>query len=85
MASKAKRLRQKLVREGKMDPALKRGSWHGVNPVERKPERPMIEQRRKQEKHRGRQIRGNEFDVFFFSAFTLMKMRIHKNRSTSRI
>lgn len=66
MASKAKRLREKLVREGKMDPSLKRGSWYGVNPVERKPERPEIEKRRKAEKHRGRLIRGNESDAFFY-------------------
>lgn len=65
MASKAKRIRKKLVREGKVDPGLKRGSWLGVNPVERKPERPQIEKRRKEEKHRGRLIRGNEWDVSF--------------------
>lgn len=64
-ASKARRMRDKMVREGKMDPSLKRGSWHGVNPVERKPERPEIEKRRKEQKHRGRLIRGNELDVSF--------------------
>lgn len=66
MASKAKRYREKLVRVGKMDPSLKRGSWNGVNPVERKPERPEIEIRRKEKKHRGRHIRGNELDVHFY-------------------
>ncbi|WP_134682708.1 hypothetical protein [Brevibacillus migulae] len=78
MASKAKRLRQKLVREGKMDPIVMRGSWHGVNPVERKPERPQIEMRRKEEKYRGRLIRKHEWDAFSFSAFPLMKTRIHR-------
>lgn len=66
MASKAKRMRKKMVREGKMDPGLKRGSWNGVNPVERKPERPAIELRRKEEKHRRRLICGNKSDVSFF-------------------
>lgn len=67
-SSKAKRLREKLVREGKMNPSLKRGSWYGVNPAERKPERPEIEKRRKEKKHRGRLVRGNESDVLFFWA-----------------
>ncbi|MGD8191272.1 hypothetical protein ACQCN2_14935 [Brevibacillus ginsengisoli] len=67
MASKAKRFREKLVREGKMDPSLKRGSWNGINPVERKPERPEIEMRRKEAKHRGRLIRGSELDVPFYA------------------
>jgi hypothetical protein len=65
MASKAKRMRQKLVREGKIDPSLKRGSWHGVNPVERRPERPQIEKQRKEAKHKGRLFRGHEGDVPF--------------------
>ena len=66
MASKAKRMRKKMIREGKMDPELKRGSWHGVNPVERRPDRPAIEMRRKEEKHRGRLICENKLDVSFF-------------------
>lgn len=31
--SKAKKARQKLVRQGLMNPDLLRGSWHGINPT----------------------------------------------------
>lgn len=65
MASKAKRYREKLVREGKIDPSVMRGSWHGVHPVERKPDRPEIEKRRKEAKHQGRLTRWNDEDVSF--------------------
>lgn len=34
--SKAKRYREKLVREGKQDVTIKRGTWNGVNPYSKK-------------------------------------------------
>lgn len=34
--SKARKKREHLVRNGKPDPALSRGSWNGVNPLTKK-------------------------------------------------
>lgn len=34
--SKAKRIREHSARQGKLDPTMKRGSWNGVNPIEKK-------------------------------------------------
>ncbi len=33
--SKARKQREQLVRQGKLDPVMGRGSWHGVRPVTR--------------------------------------------------
>ncbi|AOZ93817.1 hypothetical protein [Paenibacillus crassostreae] len=33
--SKAKKIRQKLEKQGKLNPELMRGSWMGVNPIVR--------------------------------------------------
>lgn len=47
--SKPQRMREKMVREGKMDPQILRGSWNGVAPVEKKT--PTVgELRRRQDK-----------------------------------
>ncbi|RSK28154.1 hypothetical protein EJF36_15395 [Bacillus sp. HMF5848] len=34
--SKAKKLRDKQIREGKLDPSDLRGHWNGIKPIERK-------------------------------------------------
>lgn len=51
--SKAKKLREKLEREGRRNPELNRGTWGVLNPIERKPMHPKAEQRRKEAKHKG--------------------------------
>jgi hypothetical protein len=33
--SHARKQREQLVRQGKLDPLMNRGSWHGVRPVTR--------------------------------------------------
>lgn len=50
--TKAKKMRMKLEREGKRNPELSRQTWEGFNPIERKPERPEIERRRKEKKYK---------------------------------
>lgn len=50
--TKAKKMRMKLEREGKRNPELSRGTWGAINPIERKPARPEIEQRRKEKKYK---------------------------------
>jgi hypothetical protein len=49
--SAAKKNRIKLEREGRRNPELNRQTWGGFNPLERKPERPEIEQRRRENKY----------------------------------
>ncbi|MFD0618188.1 hypothetical protein ACFQZR_12000 [Paenibacillus sp. GCM10027629] len=34
-ATKSRKRREKQIREGKYDPANRRGTWHGILPVER--------------------------------------------------
>lgn len=34
--SKARKKRKHLIRNGGLDPAIRRGSWHGVKPVTRR-------------------------------------------------
>ena len=50
--SKAKKMRDKIEREGRRNPDLNRITWEGFNPIERKPARPEIEMRRKEKKYK---------------------------------
>lgn len=50
--TKAKKMRMKMEREGRRNPELNRQTWDGFNPLERKPARPKIEQRRKERKYK---------------------------------
>jgi len=52
--SKAKRLRKKMSREGKLDPSIKRHGWNGVNPVQRvkhHSKRRLIEEAQKRDEY----------------------------------
>jgi hypothetical protein len=44
--SKAKKIRQKLEKQGKINPELMRGSWMGVNPIVQT--MPTLQQKRTQ-------------------------------------
>lgn len=48
--SKAKKIRQKLEKQGKVNPELLRGSWLGVNPTVKI--MPTLQQRRTQLQHK---------------------------------
>jgi hypothetical protein len=63
--SKAKKSREKLVREGRRNPNLGRGSWQGVNPIEKKTPT-FVELKQKQNnKHKKRYQPGSMDDTFY--------------------
>ncbi|WP_424766814.1 hypothetical protein [Paenibacillus sp. sgz302251] len=50
--SKAKKARQKLVRQGQLTPEILRGSWQGVNPTMRRTPNLQEKQAKLNKKHR---------------------------------
>jgi len=52
--TKAKKRRAKLVREGRRDPVLERGSWGSIKPVERKTPTLMELKQKMNTKHKKR-------------------------------
>lgn len=73
--SKAQKAREKCIREGRRNPSLDRGSWHGVNPVEKKTPT-MIEMKQKLiSKHKKRYQSRAMDDTFSFYSF-LHRIRV---------
>jgi hypothetical protein len=64
--SKARKFRDKLEREGKRNPEWNRQTWIGLNPVERKPQRPIIEMRRKEQKYKPNHLHAEDHSVYLF-------------------
>ncbi|OAB34333.1 hypothetical protein PMSD_14625 [Paenibacillus macquariensis subsp. defensor] len=66
-SSKAKKIRQKLEKQGKVNPELLRGSWLGINPLSKVT--PTLQQRRTQlhNKHkRNPALERSGSDSFFY-------------------
>jgi hypothetical protein len=51
--SKARKQREGLTREGRMDPALLRGTWGGIDPTTRRTPTKKELLRRLEQKHKG--------------------------------
>lgn len=66
--SKAKKIRQKLEKQGKVNPELLRGSWLGVNPIIKIT--PTLQQRRTQLQHKHKRNPAHDSsDSFFYVYF----------------
>lgn len=66
--SKAKKIRLKRIREGKRNPEELRGSWRGINPIERRTPTRKERLKRQWNKHRKRWDSLEERDpiVYYF-------------------
>lgn len=54
--SQAQKLRQRNLREGKLDPMMQRLHWHGTNPVTRTTPTRIELQNKQQNKHKSRNL-----------------------------
>lgn len=54
--SQAQKLRQRSIREGKLDPVMNRLSWHGLNPVTKTTPTRLQLQTKQQNKHKLRNL-----------------------------
>lgn len=54
--SQAQKLRQRQIREGKIDPQIQRLHWHGTNPVTRTTPTRIELQYKQQNKHKSRNL-----------------------------
>jgi hypothetical protein len=68
MASKAKRLRKKLEREGRRNPELNRGDWNGIKPVTRKTPTKLEAVRKYERKHKPNYSKFDGRDSAYFIA-----------------
>jgi hypothetical protein len=50
--SRAQKKRRHLIRNGGLDPSLKRGSWNGVKPIVRMTPTRQVRIRRRERKHK---------------------------------
>jgi hypothetical protein len=50
--SKAKKKREKLIREGRMNPEINRGSWNGICPITKKTPTLVEKKRKLENKHK---------------------------------
>ncbi|MBP1962062.1 hypothetical protein [Paenibacillus aceris] len=66
--SQAQKLRQRNVREGKLDPAIHRLHWNGVNPVSKRTPSLKELQAKQQHKHKSRNLNHRHGDDSFFHA-----------------
>ncbi len=66
--TQAQKKRQRNLREGKLDPALNRLHWHGVNPVSKTT--PTLKQllTKQNHKHKSRNLNHSYGDDSFFHA-----------------
>lgn len=60
--SKAKKMREHLVRQGKMDPGVGRLSWGVLDGVTKKPPVPGVVQERKMNKHKNKRFDHGGYD-----------------------
>ncbi|MBO9129215.1 hypothetical protein [Bacillus sp. 165] len=68
MASKAKRHRKKLEREGKLNPKCNRGDWNGIKPVTRTTPTKAEATRKQVRKHKPNFSKYNGGDSAYFIA-----------------
>lgn len=54
--SQAQKLRQRCIREGKLDPVMQRLHWHGTNPVTKTTPTRIELQTKQQNKHKSRNL-----------------------------
>ncbi|BFT71336.1 hypothetical protein [Paenibacillus sp. P36] len=64
--SQAQKLRQRHLREGKLDPAIQRLHWNGVNPVSKKTPSLKELQAKQLHKHKSRNLNHHHGDDSFF-------------------
>jgi len=67
--SKARKIREKAIREGKRDVITSRGSWNGVNPLTRITLTKQETIRKTENKHKKRNLVSNRFDGQDFASF----------------
>lgn len=60
--SKPQKMREKLVREGRLNPEIMRGSWNGVDPLTKKAPTIVELKERKHNKHKSRWNGGKDAD-----------------------
>ncbi|MDR6549376.1 hypothetical protein J2736_000559 [Paenibacillus qinlingensis] len=66
--SQAQKLRQRSLREGKLDPTMNRLHWFGTNPVTKTTPTRIELQARQQNKHKSRNLNHSYGDdSFYFS------------------
>ncbi|MCY9589455.1 hypothetical protein [Paenibacillus chitinolyticus] len=66
--SRARKLRDKQIREGKLDPAIKRRSWDGVQPVTKSTPTLQEKKRRVAHKHKRNSFPHTEDgSVYYFT------------------
>lgn len=58
--SKARKQREKQLREGGLNPEMHRGSWGGINPVIKRTPTLMEKQRKLNSKHKKRFTQGDQ-------------------------
>lgn len=73
--SKAKKMRERLVKQGKNDPAILRGTFGVISGVTQRPEVPHLVQERKMNKHKNKRFDhgddGRASYLFLSSCFFL--------------
>lgn len=72
--TKAKKKRQQLIREGKLDPMLLRGSWHGLKPIT------QIKPNKKKDYRKEEYDRGCPKDILAHTSLSLKEL-IYDNQT----
>ncbi|OPA80551.1 hypothetical protein BVG16_07445 [Paenibacillus selenitireducens] len=75
-ATKAKKLREKRIREGKYDPTNQRGSWNGILPIERTTPTRQEAQLKLHKKHKQKwnQSHAGDDSIFLLPRLLYLKM-----------
>ena len=81
--SYAQKKREKLVREGRRDPRLERGSWRGMNPIEKRTPTIVELQHKLNSKHKKKRYQPNPWDDTFF-IFAINNLHWSKGIDCSR-
>ncbi len=74
--SQAQKLRQRHIREGKLDPMMQRLHWYGTNPVTRTTPTRIELQNKQQNKHKSRNLNHTDYGDNSFSHSCSSRMEI---------